>query len=172
MQKITVVVFLFFFTGQAFCQNKSLGYWTGTMNREGSIMNITVEFKIQANIAVGFFNSSSQKASGIPLNSMVVVNDSTQFQLMSDPITYFRCRISKDKIYGEFIQEGFSKGIISLSRSVKPQTSYQYTDTSFISGKNRIACRLYFPKAKGRFPSVVFMHGSGGEGMFANQYLA
>jgi uncharacterized protein len=172
MQKITVLIFLFFFTGQVFCQNKSLGYWTGIMDREGSIMNIAVEFKIQASITVGFFNSPSQKASGIPLNSMVIVNDSTQFQLMSDPITYFKCKVSKDKINGEFTQEGFSKGIISLSRSVKPQTSYLYTDTSFISGKNRIACRLYFPKEKGKFPSVVFMHGSGGEGMFANQYLA
>lgn len=142
------------------------------MDREGSIMNIAVEFKIQANKTIGFFNSPSQKASGIPLDSMVVVNDSTQFQLMSDPITYFKCKVSKDKINGEFIQEGFSKGTISLSRSVKPQTSYLYTDTSFISGKNRIACRVYFPKGKSKFPSVVFMHGSGGEGMFANQYLA
>ncbi|RDC58215.1 hypothetical protein DU508_04540 [Pedobacter chinensis] len=84
----------------------------GTMNREGSIMNIAVEFKMQATKTVVFFNSPSQKASGIPLDSMVVINDSVQFQLMSEPINYFKCKISKDKINGEFTQEGFSKGSI------------------------------------------------------------
>jgi alpha-beta hydrolase superfamily lysophospholipase len=165
-------MFLLFFTGQVFCQNKSVGYWTGNMNREGSIMNIAVEFTMQVNKTAVFFNSPSQKASGIPLDSIAIATDSIKFQLMSDPITYFKCKVSNEKIIGEFTQEGFSNGIITLSRSAKPQTSYLFTDTSFISGKNRIACRVYFPQGKGRFPSVVFMHGSGGEGMFANQYLA
>ena len=156
----------------AFSQHQSIGYWTGNMNRDNSLMNVSFEFKSINNKTIGFFNSSSQKASGIPFDSVVVVNDSTRFQLMSDPITYFKCRVSEDRITGEFIQEGFSKGTISLFRSVKPQTSYLYTDTSFISGKNKIACRIYFPQARGKFPSVVFLHGSGGEGMFTNQYLA
>ncbi|MBA4054900.1 MAG: hypothetical protein C0490_09325, partial [Marivirga sp.] len=172
MRKITLIIILFFFTGQVLCQSKSLGYWTGIMDREGSIMYIAVEFKIQANKTVGFFNSPSQKASGIPLDGEVVLNDSIVFQLMSDPITYFKCKVSNDKVNGEFNQDGFAKGIISLSRSVKPLNSYLYVDSSFVSGKNRIACRVYFPKVKGKFPAVVFMHGSGGEGMFTNQYLA
>ena len=159
-------------TGLTFSQYKDSGYWTGTMDREGSIMNITVDIKMQANKTVGFFNSPSQKASGIPLDSMAVANDSLQFQLMSEPKTYFKCKVTDDKINGEFTQEGFSKGIIYLLRSVKPQITYLFTDTSFISGKNKIACRIYFPKEEGKFPSVVFMHGSGDEGMFANQYLA
>jgi alpha-beta hydrolase superfamily lysophospholipase len=91
---------------------------------------------------------------------------------MSEPVTYFKCRVTHDNINGEFVQEGFSKGTISLSRSIKPQTSYLYKDTLFMSGKNKIACRIYFPKESNKFPSVVFMHGSGAEGMFANQYLA
>lgn len=172
MQKITLTLFLFFITGQVFCQNQSLGYWTGIMDREGSILKIADEFLMHGDKIVGLFNAASQKASGIPLDNIIVVNDSLQFQLMSEPVTYFKCKISKDKIIGEFIQEGFSKGTISLSRSVKPQLSYLYIDTSFISGKNNISCRIYFPKENNKFPSVVFLHGSGSEGMFANQYLA
>jgi alpha-beta hydrolase superfamily lysophospholipase len=172
MQKITPLIFLFFTIGQVFGQNKIVGYWTGSMDREGSILNIAVEFNRQANKIVGFFNSSSQKASGIPLDNIVVANDSIQFQLMSDPTTYFNCQVSNNKIDGEFTQEGFSKGTITLSRAVKPPTTYFYIDTSYVSGKNSIACRIYFPMEKGKFPSVVFMHGSGGEGMFTNQYLA
>jgi alpha-beta hydrolase superfamily lysophospholipase len=172
MQKIIPLIFLFFITGLVLAQNKTVGYWTGSMDREGSIINIAVEFNVQAGKIVGFFNASSQKASGIPLDNVFVVNDSIQFQLMSDPITYFKCKVSNNEIYGEFIQEGFSKGTISLSHAVKPPTTCFYIDTSYVSGKNNIACRVYFPKEKGRFPSLVFMHGSGGEGMFTNQYLA
>jgi hypothetical protein len=166
------ILLLIFKNIAAFSQYKCIGYWTGSMSRDNSLMNVSFEFKSNINKAVGFFNSPSQKASGIPLDSIVIAIDSIQFELRSDPITYFKCLVSKDEINGEFTQEGFSKGIIALSRSVKPQTSYLYTDTSFLSGKNRIACRVYFPKEKGKFPSVVFLHGSGGEGMFANQYLA
>jgi hypothetical protein len=172
MQKITHLLFLFLITGHAFCQNKCIGYWTGTMDREGSILRIADEFKMKAGKTVGFFNSASQRASGIPLDSVVVVNDSLQFQLMSEPVTYFKCKVTKDKINGEFMQEGYSKGAISLSLSIKPTTAYLYIDTSFTSGKNKIGCRIYLPKENSIFPSVVFMHGSGGEGMFANQYLA
>ena len=114
MQKITLIIFLFFFTGQVFCQKKSLGYWKGIIDREGSIMNIAVEFKIQAHKAVGFFNSPSQKASGIPLDSLIVANDSIQFQLMSDPITYFKCKVSKDKINGELIHRLWKNSPLSI----------------------------------------------------------
>ncbi|HEX4371704.1 MAG TPA: alpha/beta fold hydrolase [Puia sp.] len=172
MQNIKLSLLLLFFSVQAFCQNKSIGYWTGTMNREGSIMKIAVEVKMQNNKTAGFFNSPSQKASGIPLDSMVAKNDSISFQLMTEPVTYFNCIVSDNKINGEFVQEGSSKGTISLSRSTKPLTPYSYIDTSFASGKNKIGCRIYFPKENGRFPAVVFIHGSGAEGMFANQYFA
>ncbi|HVM89909.1 MAG TPA: alpha/beta fold hydrolase [Puia sp.] len=171
MQKIVVQIFLLLIVGQVFPQTKSIGYWTGSMDREGSILKIADEFNIKDGKTIGFFNAVSQRASGIPLDSIAVMNDSLQFQLMSEPVTYFKCKVSGDKITGEFIQEGFSKGMISLSRSIKPSPSFEYSDTSFISGKNKISCRIYFPKENGKFPSVVFLHGSGGEGMFANQYL-
>ncbi len=170
-----LIIFILLFTFHSkitVCQSKCIGYWTGTMERDSSVMNVSFVFKLQGNNIHGFFNSASQKASGIPLDSMVVINDSIQFQLMSGPITKFNCKVSKYKINGEFTQEGFSKGTISMSRSEEPNTSYIYSDTSFISGKNRIACRIYLPKENGKFPAVIFMHGSGSEGMFANQYLA
>ena len=172
MLKIGFQIFLLLTAGELFSQNQIFGYWTGSMERAGSILKIADEFLIKDGKAVGFFNAVSQRASGIPLDSVVFANDSLQFQLMSEPVTYFKCKVASDKITGDFVQEGFSKGIISLSRSRKPTTRFAYTDTSFISGKNKISCRIYFPKENGKFPSVVFMHGSGGEGMFANQYLA
>ena len=135
-------------------------------------MNVTFEFKEQNKKIVGFFNSASQKASGVPLDSIVSLKDTLRFKLMSDPVTYFTCSIRNNKIKGQFVQEGLSKGTISLIHSVKPEAKYNYIDTTFVSGKNKIACRVYFPKSKGEFPSVVFMHGSGAEGMYANQYLA
>lgn len=157
---------------QVFCQDKSIGYWTGTMTRDSSVMKVALEFKEQEKEFVGFFNSASQRASGIPLDSIVNINDTMRFRLMSDPITHFTCSVFNNKIVGQFTQERLSEGTISLIRSVKPKAEYNYTDTTFISGKNKIACRIYFPKGDGKFPAVVFMHGSGGEGMYANQYMA
>lgn len=156
----------------AFSQNINPGYWTGTMNRDGSVMNVSFEFKIQLAYSQGFYNSPSQKASGIPLDSFQNWRDSLSFQLMSEPVTFFKCKISKNIIDGQIIQEGFSNGKLILKRSIKPVVSYSFSDTSYISGANKIACRIYFPNSKGKHPALAFIHGSGAEGMFANQYLA
>ncbi len=172
MQKVTFTILSLILCGQVLCQNKSIGYWTGIMDRDGSKMDVSFEFKFFNSKITGYFNSPSQKASGIPLDSMVILNDSLSFQLMSEPVTYFKCKISNDNIKGQINQDGFSKGSLLLTRSKRPLTTYSFIDTSFKSGNNNIACRIYFPAANGKFPAVVFMHGSGGEGMFANQYLA
>jgi len=172
MQKTTCTLLLLTFSVVISGQNKSTVYWTGTMNRDNSIMNVSVEFKPENGKTHGYFNSPSQKASGIPLDSVVIHDDSLSFQLMSEPVTYFKCKVYTDKIEGQIIQEGFSSGRLVIHHSTRPLTTYSFTDTTFESGKNKIACRIYFPKRNGKFPAIVFMHGSGGEGMFANQYLA
>lgn len=173
MRKIVLsVIFLTQVSGHVLCQSKSIGYWTGAMTRDSSEMKVALEFKRPENNITGFFNSSSQKASGIPLDSIISAKDTLAFQLMTDPITYFTCIVSNDTISGLFTQDGFSKGTVTLFRSGKPDIAYRFKDTAFVSGHNKIACRIYFPNGNGKFPAVVFMHGSGAEGMFANQYLA
>jgi alpha-beta hydrolase superfamily lysophospholipase len=171
-KKILILLILISGSLIMFCQNKSIGYWIGTMKREGSTMDVSFEFNILKNQPVGYFNSATQRASGIPLDEVTVVNDSLTFHLMTEPISYFKCKVSLNSINGQIIQEGFSKGYLSLKRSLPPVKSFTSTDTTFKSDKAQIACRIYFPKSNGKFPAVVFMHGSGGEGMFANQYLA
>ena len=142
------------------------------MVRDSSAMNVSFEFKMQNKKLLGFFNSSLQKASGIPLDSIRINNDSLFFQLMSDPITDFKCKVFNNKIDGQIIQDGFSEGNLSLVQASLPTKQFSFIDTIFKSGNHKIACRIYFPKTGGRFPAVIFMHGSGSEGMFANQYMA
>ena len=172
IKKILILILLISGGQIMFCQNKSIGYWIGTMKREDSAMDVSFEFNILKNHIAGYFNSASQRASGIPLDEVTVVNDSLTFHLMTEPVSLFKCKVSFDTISGQIIQEGFSKGNLSLKRSQLPVKSYTSIDTTFKSDNARIACRIYFPKAKGKFPAVVFMHGSGGEGMFANQFFA
>jgi len=167
-----LLILCLFSFNSASCQNKGIGYWRGTMEREGSIMDISFEFKNVDNKIAGYFNSASQKASGIPLDSIAEYNDSLSFQLMSEPITYFKCSIQGENISGQIKQAGYSNGRLSLKHSPLPSRSYSVIDTSFASANNTIACRIYLPKAKGEFPAVVFMHGSGSEGLFASQYMA
>ena len=171
--KISFLFLLFILYGQiAVCQNKNIGYWTGVMDREGSEMNVSFEFIMQDNQMFGYFNSPSQMASGIPLDSISLNKNSLSFQLMTSPISYFKCSVSKDSITGQIIQDGFSNGNLYLKHSQPLLQSFTYVDTLFKSGDHQIACRIYLPKVIGKFPGLVFMHGSGGEGMFANQYIA
>ena len=156
----------------AACQNESMGHWSGMMNRDGSEMNVSFEFRTQNNKFIGYFTAPSQLASGIPLDSISIKNDSLSFQLMTSPVSYFRCKVLENNIIGQIIQQGFSDGKIVLTRSKQPVNKIVQRDTSFISADHRIACRIYFPKDNTKHPAVVFIHGSGGEGMFANQYIA
>jgi len=74
MLKIAFQIFFLLTVGQLFSQNKILGYWTGSMERAGSILKIADEFQIKDGKAMGFFNAVSQRASGIPLDSVVFAN--------------------------------------------------------------------------------------------------
>ncbi len=159
------------FTG-ARAQDKITGYWTGTMTKEDAVMNVSFEFKYSNGKILGFFNSPIQKASGIPLDNVVSDEKHVSFQLMTQPVTIFKCDISGDKIEGEFSQEGEKTGQINLVRSTPPPKKYSQIDTSFSNGDIKIACRIYIPDSPGKHPAVVFMHGSGPEGMFANQFFA
>lgn len=172
--QILIILILFFmlFSKVAVCQSKCIGYWTGTMVRDSSVMKVSFEFKMQNKQLLGFFNSSLQKASGIPLNNIRINSDSLFFQLMSDPVTDFKCKVFQGKIDGQISQDGFSNGTLSLKQATLPVNRYSFIDTIFNSGNHKIACRLYFPKTSGKDPAVIFLHGSGSEGMFANQYLA
>jgi hypothetical protein len=171
--RIIILIILFFsLITCAYSQSKIAGYWKGTMMRDGSSMDVSFDFKMQNNSLLGFFNSPSQKASGIPLNNLQNTNDSLSFSLMSEPVTIFNCKIYDDKINGEIIQEGFTNGVLTLKHSEPPPVKFSFIDTSFKSGNHNIACRIYFPMTPGKHPAVVFLHGSGGEGMFAYQYFA
>jgi alpha-beta hydrolase superfamily lysophospholipase len=172
MKKILLIAAMLFPTMEICAQNSSIGYWTGTMERDGSIINVAFEFKIQSGKLVGFYNAASQRASGIPLDSLQTKGDSLTFQLMIEPVTFFNCSVSANIITGKVVQEGFSKATVLLTRTIKQANAFTFADTSFKSGDHRIACRVYLPLRKVKCPAVIFMHGSGGEGMFANQYLA
>ena len=88
-------------------------------------------------------------------------------------MTIFKCDVLQDEITGVFKQEGRARdGKIELTRSTLPEKKYSQIDTSFSDGDISIACRVYIPNSPGKHPAVVFMHGSGPEGMFANQYIA
>jgi alpha-beta hydrolase superfamily lysophospholipase len=170
-----LIIFFFLFTFYsevAVCQSECIGYWAGKMERDSSIMNVSFVFKLQSSQILGFFNSSSQKASGIPLDSIRVTKDSLFFQLMSDPVTSFKCKVINNSIKGQIIQSGLSKGHLTLTQANSPTDKFSFIDTTFKSGNHTIACRVYFPLTGCKFPAVIFMHGSGSEGMFANQYMA
>lgn len=133
---------------------------------------MSFDIKLSGNILKAYFNSPTQRASGIPIDSLNFKRPAVSFQLMSDPVTYFNCLVRGDSLSGTFSQQGFSKGIIHLKRAEAKIKNYSYSDTAFSVKDHRITCRIYFPNSNSLHPALVFMHGSGPEGMFANQYYA
>lgn len=86
MLRCTCIILLTKIGSSIKCQNNKTDFWKGTMTRDGSSMNVSFEFKFAGKEQTGYFNASSQKAKGIPLDSVTQTKDSVFFQLMSDPI--------------------------------------------------------------------------------------
>jgi len=170
--KYIIPVILVMGFARIFGQDNVIGYWKGSMIKEEAPMEVSFEFKSVNGKIHGFFNSPMQKASGIPLDNVSSDGKSISFQLMTQPVTIFKCDVLQDKIKGEFTQEGEQTGQIELTLSTLPEKKFSQIDTTFSSGDIKIACRIYIPDSPGKHPAVVFMHGSGPEGMFANQFIA
>jgi len=58
MKRIFLLITAIIYGHLALSQNKNVGYWIGTMNREGEYMEVSFEFKILNKQLAGFFYSS------------------------------------------------------------------------------------------------------------------
>ena len=155
-----------------YAQENITGHWVGHMTRDSSDMRVSFDFRKNNNHLNAYFSSVIQRASGIPLDSVSNPNKIIKFQLMTEPTTYFKGTIKGSAIIGTFRQQGYDEGKIELIRSISPVKNYIQIDTTFNVLSHRISCRIYIPKTGGQCPGVVFMHGSGPEAMFANEYFA
>ncbi len=120
----------------------------------------------------GFFTAGDLGAMEVPLRNVRLGSD-VHWELVGDQTTMtFTGRLAADSIVGT-MAEGSSHGTFSLHRvSVSTDKPYASTSIHFKNGSVELAGAVLSPRTPGRHPAVVFIHGSGPEGRWANGFLA
>jgi dipeptidyl aminopeptidase/acylaminoacyl peptidase len=174
MRVLTLAVcFSAFIVSLAAAQPDSLvGGWKGTWTKDGDALPVTVTFAKTGDSYSGAFDSDALQVSGIPLSDVRTANGIVRFQLKGDQsTTVFEGTIAGATMSGTFT-DGSGKGSFELSRAALPATQTRTRDVTFTNKDVSLAGTLLLPGSPGKHPAILFLHGSGPEGRWANHYLA
>ncbi len=152
------------------------GRWVGTMNRGGSALPIAIDIEGTADSLRAFFTAGDLGAMSVPLTK-VRVGSQSHWALVGDrTTTEFDGAQRGDTIVGAFAENGMGAGPAGTFRlhreSVSTEPPYVSTPVRFRNGGVELAGTVLSPRDPGRHPAVVFLHGSGAEGRWANGYVA
>jgi pimeloyl-ACP methyl ester carboxylesterase len=147
------------------------GRWEGTMQRGTSTLSIAVDLPADQP-SRGFFTAGDLGAMEVPLTNVRVDGDA-HWELVGDRSTIaFDGKRSQDIIRGTFT-EGETHGVFRLQRrSSSTKKPYTSDEVHFSNGGVTLAGTIFTPRAAGKHPAVVFLHGSGPEGRWANGFIA
>jgi dipeptidyl aminopeptidase/acylaminoacyl peptidase len=148
------------------------GGWKGTWTKDGDTIAVTVTFVKTADRYSGSFDSDALQVVGIPFGDVSEANGKVHFQIKGDQNTMlFDGAIAGDAMSGTFV-DGKDKGRFELARAALPAAQIQTHDVTFRNKDVTLAGTLLLPATPGRHPAILFLHGSGPEGRWANHYLA
>lgn len=147
------------------------GYWTGQFQRDGSTLDVELQFTREGDAWRGAFSAASLRAIGIPLREVRQEGDAAHFVLAGDDTTaVFDGRIETGALAGQYIEtgrlgeefiEGEARGSFVLVRQAAPPPACVEAPASFTNGDVTLAGTLLTPLgAGGPFPAVLFAHGS------------
>jgi uncharacterized protein len=149
------------------------GHWRGEWVREGARLGVTFDFTQEAGRDSGTFGSEELRVAGIPLHDVRFAPPAVHFELVGDEnTTVFDGALRQRTIAGTF-RAGSDSGTFHLERtSASASPPYRMEEVRFHHGDVTLAGSLLVPHGPGRHPAIVFLHGSGAEGRFANRFLA
>jgi alpha-beta hydrolase superfamily lysophospholipase len=147
------------------------GTWEGTMRR--GTATLPVRLRLDARGAHGWFSAPDLGAIDIPL-ARVHVSRAVHCELVGDrTTTFFDATVAGNAMTGTFREGALRPGTIRLHRvagvAARPYALQQVT---FANGSVRLGGTVYVPRAPGKHPAVVLVHGSGPEGRWATAYIA
>src|ERR1022692_724630 len=149
-----------------------VGGWKGVWTKDGDSLPVTVTFTRAGDAYSGMFDSDALQVAGIPLDDVSGTHGSVHFQLRGDQsTTVFDGTITGAKMSGTFT-DGSVKGSFELARAVLPAAQIRARDVTFQNKDTSLAGTLWLPDTPGKHAAIVFLHGSGPEGRWANRYLA
>ncbi|MGE5233841.1 MAG: alpha/beta hydrolase family protein [Acidobacteriota bacterium] len=148
------------------------GRWVGTMQRGKATLPIAIDVPGGEPLRATF-TARDVGAMDVPLHDVKVSPRDVGWELVGDrTTTRFSGMRTGDAIRGTF-SEGGSRGIFTLHRrSRSTERPYTAADVEFVSGGVKLAGTVLSPRARGRHPGIVFIHGSGPEGRWANAVMA
>jgi hypothetical protein len=148
------------------------GTWTGTWTKDGDALVVTVTFDQSQQGVSGFFDSDALQVSQIPFGATSYTPPHVHFVLAGDSTTsVFDGTLKGDLVEGSFTEAG-TKGSFRLVRTHGTHAAVEAREVAFGNGKVTLAGTLLVPAGAGPHPAVLFLHGSGAEGRWANRYLA
>ncbi len=149
------------------------GTWAGTWTKNRDALPVTLTFEAAKGNWSGFFDSDALQVAGIPLADLRWRAAAVHWVLHGDSTTTtFDGTLNGSVLRGRFAENG-TLGAFVLRRVAHPPPAPSSRDVQYASGKVTIAGTLIVPSnAKCPCPAVLFLHGSGPEGRWANRYLA
>ena len=148
------------------------GIWSGIWTKAGDDLTVVVTFERSQAGFTGSFESHALGVVGIPFQQVATDGRKLHFVLAGDEsTTTFDGTLKGDRIDGTLV-EGGTKGTFYLVRVSAVAQPIHSRDVTFASGGVTLAGTLIEPTGGGPYPAIVFLHGSGGEGRWANHYLA
>lgn len=150
------------------------GAWSGIWTKDGDSLPVTMFFEHSPQGETGSFESDALQVTGIPLFEIEQNGTKVHWVVRSDNGTsMFDGVLTGDRLDGGFSENG-KTGEFHLKRQSRPAARVTAVDVSFDHDEIALAGTLLRPvgAAKGLRPAIVFVHGSGPEGRWANRYLA
>ena len=148
------------------------GTWSGLWTKNGDDLSVTVTLNSSGDGYTGSFDSDGLQVAGIPFQKITAAKHKVHFVLSGDEsVTTFDGTLTGNRIDGSFV-DGNTKGKFHLVRVPAPARAVRSRDVTFVDGDVTLAGTLIAPDSGGPYPAIMFLHGSGGEGRWANRYLA
>ncbi len=150
------------------------GYWTGNWTKFGDVLPVAVTVQKTPNgTYTASFDSDALQVAGIPFETVTYAPPNVRFVLRGDKTTaVFEGEVLGNEIVGKFT-EGPAAGTFYLERGTAPEANLRVRDVTFRNGDVSLSGTLILPvPSPARYRAVVFLHGSGAEGRWANRYLA
>jgi uncharacterized protein len=157
------------FASSASARETLTGHWEGSLVREGAELMVSFDFTQGQNGLEGTFSAATQRALGIPLDTVSAAGARVHFVL--DGSLVFDGEVADGSLRGAF-REGEAKGTFTLIRAPVNPPPYRSEEVSFRNGSVVLAGTLYLPPGPGPHAGILFNHGSGPEGRFASRFWA
>jgi pimeloyl-ACP methyl ester carboxylesterase len=150
-----------------------IGHWQGQWVREGSALQVWVDFTRSDSGYAGSFGSEALRVLDIPFRSVQSDTSGVRWLLVGDATTSrFSGRLAGDRLSGGF-EDGASSGSFELLRTHQSSAPpYATEEVRFRHGEVTLAGSLLMPATRGPHPALVFVHGSGPEARYAERFLA